>query len=64
MDLTLYRVGTNGRVTLGDLAGGVEFYTVAKADDADGATDGTLTLTPVRVVSPTAKRTLAGDQEE
>lgn len=50
MDMTLYKVGASGRVALGDLASGVEFYSAAKADD------GTVTLTPVTIVTGGTKR--------
>lgn len=52
--MALHRVGANGRVALGDLAEGVEFYSTEK--DAD---TGVVTLTPVKVVAPTAKRATA-----
>lgn len=51
MDLSLYRVtGGMNRIALGALADGIEFFTAEKADN------GTVTLTPVRVVDATAKR--------
>jgi len=56
--LTLYKVGTRGRVQLDNLADEGDFYTAEKADD------GTITLSPVQVATTGGKRasTLAGDQ--
>lgn len=57
--LTLYKVGTNGRIQLGaTFATEGDFYTVEKNED------GVITLSPVSVQTTSAKRTLAGDQEE
>lgn len=55
--LTLYKVGTNGRVALGDLVQADDFYQAEKGED------GTITLTPVEVATTGTKRTVAGDQE-
>lgn len=60
MELTLFKVGSSGRVALGDLANGVEYYNVAPSS-ADGAPEGTLILTPVTIVAPTGKRAEATD---
>jgi hypothetical protein len=49
VDLTLYRVGASGRVALGPLAAGVEYFT------AESAQDGVVTLTPVKIVGPTQR---------
>lgn len=54
MDMSLYKVGANGRVALGDLAAGVQFFTADRDTDT-----GEVLLTPVRVVDPNAKRTPA-----
>jgi len=64
VDLTLYRVGASGRVNLGDLAKDVEFYTVSESNHADGTLEGTLVLTPVRVVSPSTKRAAGAPFDE
>lgn len=56
MDLTLYAVGASGRVNLGDLAKDVKFYNVHENVDGHGVKDGTLVLSPVRVVPATGKR--------
>lgn len=53
--LSLYKVGTNGRIKLGDLAQADDFYTVEKAED------GTITLSPVEVNTTGAERTTAAD---
>lgn len=58
MDVTLYRVvGGMNRVALGALADGVEFFTAVKHTDDQGAQDGTIVLTPVRIVDGTLRRT-------
>lgn len=54
MDLALYKVGASGRVALGDLASGVEYYHAAQDDQT-----GIVTLTPVRIHAATGKRTEA-----
>lgn len=64
MDMTLYAVGASGRVNLGDLAKDVKYFTVAEHTDTDGAKDGTLILTPVRVVSASGKRTAEDEQPQ
>lgn len=51
MKMELYKVGANGRVALGALAGSTEFY----AADRDPAT-GVITLAPVEIVPPTGGR--------
>lgn len=55
--LTLYKVGTRGRVQLEDLATEGDFYQATKDDE------GTITLSPVQVATTGTKRTLAGDQD-
>ena len=57
MDLALYKVGASGRVALGDLADGVEYYHAAQA-----AQTGVITLTPVRIHAATGKRTEPQEQ--
>lgn len=54
--LTLYKVGTRGRVQLEDLAVEGDFYQATKDDE------GTITLSPVQVATTGGKRTLTGDQ--
>lgn len=54
--LSLYKVGSNGRVALGALATEGDFYTAEKEDD------GTIVLSPVEVNTTTAKRT-TGEQD-
>lgn len=49
--LSLYKVGSNGRIALGDLAAEGEFYQATKDDE------GTITLSPVEVKTTTTKRT-------
>jgi hypothetical protein len=56
VEMTLYKVGTNGRVALGELADGVEYFAIAEHIGADGTKDGALILTPLRIVTPTSKR--------
>lgn len=50
MDLTLYRAGANGRVALGPLAAGVEYFTGARDEQT-----GVVTLTPVKIVGPSQR---------
>jgi hypothetical protein len=50
VDLTLYRVGANGRVALGPLAAGVEYFN-AEQDPATLV----VTLTPVKIVGPSQR---------
>lgn len=55
--MVLYRVGgAQNRIALGDLADGVEFFTAAPVTAADGSQDGSILLTPVRVVTASTKR--------
>jgi hypothetical protein len=49
--LSLYKVGTRGRVQLEGIATEGDFYTVEKEDD------GTIVLSPVQVNTTSAKRT-------
>jgi len=49
--LSLYKVGANGRIALGDIAAEGDFFTVEKEDD------GTIVLSPVEVNTTTTKRT-------
>lgn len=52
MDIALYRViGAQNRVALGELAADTEFFTATIADE------GVITLTPVRVIDASTKRT-------
>lgn len=55
--LSLYKVGSNGRVALGALATEGDFYT-ASID-----LDGVITLAPVEVNTTTTKRT-TGEQDQ
>jgi hypothetical protein len=55
--LTLYKVGTRGRVQLDDLATEGDFYMVAKDEE------GVIVLSPVQVATTGTKRTVAGDQD-
>lgn len=48
--LSLYKVGTSGRVNLGALGELEEFYTAEKAED------GTITLSPVEVNTTSTKK--------
>ncbi len=55
--LTLYKVGTNGRIQLGsDLAKADDFYTASKDED------GTIVLSPVQVNTTTTRRAADEDQ--
>jgi hypothetical protein len=57
LNMELHQVGANGRVALGELAKDVKFF------HAHQDSEGVITLTPVNVVTPTAKRGPATDQE-
>lgn len=54
--LSLYKVGSNGRIALGDHAKEGDFYTAEKEDD------GTIVLSLVEVNTTTTKRT-TGEQD-
>lgn len=58
--LSLYKVGANGRVALGDNVKEGDFYTVTLDHDDDGAE--VVVLTKVEVNTTTTKRT-TGEQD-
>lgn len=64
MDIALYAVGASGRVNLGDLVKDVKFVTVTEQTLSDGTKDGTLIVTPVRVIPATGKRSADEDDPQ
>lgn len=57
MLLNLYKVGTNGRIKLGDLASNGDFYTAEKDDE------GVITLSPVQVNTTSSKGATGAEDE-
>lgn len=64
MDIALYAVGASGRVNLGDFLKDTKFVTVNEYVQEDGSKDGTLLITPVRVIPATGKRATDEDDED
>jgi hypothetical protein len=63
VDIELYAVGASGRVNLGDLVKDVKYVTVTEHVADDGTKDGTLIVSPVRVVPATGKRTALDEDQ-